>query len=198
MAKILLVEDNELNRDMLSRRLARRGYEVVIAVERRLQQRLGRVRLTFLDMSQRKTGIFDFTRANIARGAILRTDGDPLYRDIDREVDVTHEPVVLLGAEQTPDRLLPGTHRVASLLNRWLAGTLHNGHSTVQLGYYLDEFTFRFNRRNSRNRGLLWLRLVEQAVNTDPYPYSEIAAAGADHRQCPLHSSGYPIRTYEP
>jgi CheY-like chemotaxis protein len=33
MAKILLVEDNEMNRDMLSRRLARRGYEVLIAVD---------------------------------------------------------------------------------------------------------------------------------------------------------------------
>lgn len=60
--------------------------------------------------------------------------------------------------------------------------TLHNGHSTMQLGYYLDEFTFGFNRRNSRKRGLLWFRLVEQAVNTDPYPNSEIAAAGANHR----------------
>ncbi len=33
MARILLVEDNEMNRDMLSRRLVRRGYEVVIAVD---------------------------------------------------------------------------------------------------------------------------------------------------------------------
>ena len=33
LAKILLVEDNELNRDMLSRRLKRRGYDVVIAVD---------------------------------------------------------------------------------------------------------------------------------------------------------------------
>ena len=33
MAKLLLVEDNEMNRDMLSRRLVRRGYEVAIAVD---------------------------------------------------------------------------------------------------------------------------------------------------------------------
>lgn len=33
MARILLVEDNEMNRDMLSRRLARRGYEVIIAID---------------------------------------------------------------------------------------------------------------------------------------------------------------------
>ena len=33
MAKLLLVEDNEMNRDMLSRRLSRRGYEVIVAVD---------------------------------------------------------------------------------------------------------------------------------------------------------------------
>ena len=33
MAKILLIEDNEMNRDMLSRRLVKRGYEVVVAVD---------------------------------------------------------------------------------------------------------------------------------------------------------------------
>ena len=67
--------------------------------------------------------------------------------------------------------LLPAVHRVASLLKRWLAGTLHDGQSAAHLDYYLDEFIFRFNRRTSRSRGLLWYRLVQQAVNTDPHPY---------------------------
>ena len=57
-------------------------------------------------------------------------------------------------------------HQVASLLKRWLAGTMHDG----QADTYLDEFTFRFNRRTSRSRGLLWFRLVQQAVATDPHP----------------------------
>ncbi len=60
--------------------------------------------------------------------------------------------------------VLPGVHRVASLLKRWLAGTLHYGQSDKHLDYYLDEFTFRFNRRTSRSRGLLFYRLLEQAV----------------------------------
>jgi hypothetical protein len=71
---------------------------------------------------------------------------------------------------------------VASLLKRWLAGTLHNGHTSVHLDYYLDEFAFRFNRRSSRHRGLLWYRLVQQALATDPHPYRELTAAGLHHR----------------
>ena len=65
---------------------------------------------------------------------------------------------------------LPAVHRVASLLKRWLAGTLHDGQPPSQLAYYLDEFTFRFNRRTSRTRGLLFYRLFQQAVNTEPHP----------------------------
>jgi len=67
-------------------------------------------------------------------------------------------------------RILPATHRVAALLKRWLAGTLHHGQTVAHLDYYLDEFTFRFNRRNSRSRGLLFYRLLQQATHTDPHP----------------------------
>jgi hypothetical protein len=79
--------------------------------------------------------------------------------------------MVLMGASEPAHRLLPAVHRVASLLKRWIAGTLHNGEDTAHLDYYLDEFTFRFNRRKSNRRGLLWYRLVHQAVRTDPHPY---------------------------
>ncbi|MGH2704265.1 MAG: IS1595 family transposase, partial [Actinomycetota bacterium] len=64
-----------------------------------------------------------------------------------------------------------------SLLDRWLAGTLHYGQSAAHIGYYLDEFTFRFNRRTSRSRGLLFYRLLQQAASTDPYPLHELVAA---------------------
>jgi transposase-like protein/predicted RNA-binding Zn-ribbon protein involved in translation (DUF1610 family) len=150
--------------------------EAVIAVERRRPGGLGRIRLASIDSRQRKAEIFDFAKANLAPGSLLYTDGDKLYQDLDRELDITHEGLVLYHADDRPNHLLPGVHRVASLLKRWLAGTLHNGHSAAQLGYYLDEFTFRFNRRNSYRRGLLWYRLVQQAVSTDPHPYRDLIA----------------------
>jgi len=59
-------------------------------------------------------------------------------------------------------------------VNRWLAGRLHYGISHDHLAYYLDEFTFRFNRRSSTRRGLLFYRLLEQAVEVGPYPVKEL------------------------
>ena len=107
---------------------------------------------------------------------MLYTDGDKLYNDLAERVGVTHERIVLLRQADPAHELLPAVHRVASLLKRWLAGTLHDGQSTEHLAYYLDEFTFRFNRRTSRSRGLLFYRLLQQALNTDPHPLHEITA----------------------
>ena len=80
-------------------------------------------------------------------------------------------PIILFASNNPAHELLPAVHQVASLLKRWLAGTLHDGQSDTHLGYYLDEFTFRFNRRTSRSRGRVRHRLVQQAINTDPHPY---------------------------
>lgn len=76
---------------------------------------------------------------------------------------------------------------MASLLKRWLLGTHQGAVSREHLDYYLDEFTFRFNRRNSRSRGKLFMRLAEQAVAAPPAPYKSMVkcfaeAAGADHK----------------
>jgi transposase-like protein len=153
--------------------------EVMIAVERRHPRGLGRIRMRRVHMD-RKNEIFDFAIASIAPGTVLYTDGDRLYNDLSEEIDITHEPIVLMAANDPAHVLLPAVHRVASLLKRWLGGTLHYGQSAVHLDYYLDEFTFRFNRRTSRSRGLLFYRLLQQAVNTDPHPLHELVA-GPDH-----------------
>ena len=151
--------------------------EVVIAVELLHPSGFGRARLARIDSRHRKAEIFAFAKANLADGTILYTDGDPLYNDLPTQLAITHEPLVLVGADDPAHKLLPAVHRVASLLKRWLAGTLHSGQSGIHLDYYLDEFTFRFNRRTSRRRGLLWYRLVQQAVNTDPHPYRQLVAS---------------------
>ena len=70
--------------------------------------------------------------------------------------------------------LLPRVHRVVSLLKRWLLGTHQGAVSRVHLYYYLDEYTFRFNRRRSRHRGKLFFRLVQQALTVDPVPYRRL------------------------
>jgi hypothetical protein len=145
--------------------------EVVIAVERHHPKGLGRVRLRHIDMAHRRDELFDFTRDTIAAGSILYTDGETSYPDITRRLHLRHQPITLVSSASPAHEALPAVHQVASLLKRWLAGTLHDGQTDTHLGYYLDEFTFRFNRRTSRSRGLLWYRLVQQAVLTDPHPY---------------------------
>ena len=72
--------------------------------------------------------------------------------------------------------LLPRVHRVASLLKRWLLGTHQGAVGPEHLDYYLDEFTFRFNRRRSASRGKLFFRLLEQAVQVGPLPYEAMIA----------------------
>ena len=70
--------------------------------------------------------------------------------------------------------VLPNVHRVASLLKRWLLGNHQNFIGEQYLSYYLDEYTFRYNRRKSNSRGLLFKRLLEQAVQHEPIDYKSI------------------------
>src|SRR5205807_1289382 len=76
--------------------------------------------------------------------------------------------------KKTPSELLSRGHRVASLLKRWLIGTHQGAVSHKHLEYYLDEFTFRFNRRRSKSRGKLFFRLAQQALAVDPVTYDGI------------------------
>jgi hypothetical protein len=86
----------------------------------------------------------------------------------------SHHVVNLAASGDLAHVAMPQVHRVASLLKRWLLDTHQGAISHGQLDYYLDEFTFRFNRRGSRHRGLLSYRLIEGALLTDPKPYSAL------------------------
>jgi ISXO2-like transposase domain len=85
-----------------------------------------------------------------------------------------HQITVLKGKKEPASDLLPRVHLVISLLKRWLMGTHQGAVSHKHLDYYLDEFTFRFNRRKSASRGKLFYRLVQQAVAVGPSTYDEL------------------------
>jgi transposase-like protein len=82
-----------------------------------------------------------------------------------------HRITFLSDHPEPATELLPRVHLVVSLLKRWLLGTHQGAVSPAHLDYYLDEFTFRFNRRRSRHRGMLFYRLAQQAVQVEPVPY---------------------------
>lgn len=149
-------------------------FEVVVGIERQHPKGFGRIRLAHIESSMRKAEVFDFVQHNLAHGTIMYTDGDALYANVAKQLQIEHVPIVMVHAPEPAHVLLPGVHLVASLLERWIAGTLHDRVSDQHLAYYLDEFTFRFNRRTSRSRGMLWYRLVQQAVNTDPHPLAAL------------------------
>ena len=106
----------------------------------------------------------------IEPGSVIHTDGWEGYGGL-KAMGYKHKVTVLSRRRQSPSDLLPRVHLVASLLKRWLLGTHQGAVSSEHLAYYLDEFTFRFNRRKSKSRGQLFYRLIQQAVAVEPAPY---------------------------
>lgn len=145
---------------------------VMVAVEVGEEGALGRVRLARSE-SQNSTEMLDFAKRVIQPESHIRTDGAKNLRKLSN-MGFTHEYHVMMTAKEAAHELMPGVHLVASLLKRWVAGTLHHGITRDHLDYYLDEYTFRFNRRKSRSRGLLFYRLLQQAVATDPQPLKSL------------------------
>ena len=82
-----------------------------------------------------------------------------------------HQPRSISASGDPAHIVMPRVHRVAALLDRWWLGIHHGAIDADHLDYYLDEFTFRFNRRRSQARGLLFFRLLQQAVQHEPVPY---------------------------
>jgi transposase-like protein len=115
-----------------------------------------------------------FVQAAVVPGSRIHTDGWDGYAGLS-VLGYAHEVTVLRGRNSSaPAKLLPRVHRVAALLKRWLLGTHQGAVRPDHLDYYLDEYTFRFNRRTSRSRGKLFYRLIQQAVQVEPSPYKEM------------------------
>ena len=144
---------------------------VQIAVEKLGRNRLGRVRFAVADRPG-TLELVEFACRTVEPGSLIRTDGARMLRRL-TERGYEHQSVDIY-ASLDKSQELPGVHRVASLLKRWLAGTLHYRVSDKHLEYYLDEYAFRFNRRNSRARGMLFYRLLQQAVGTDPHSLHDL------------------------
>ena len=146
---------------------------VAVAVEREQPKGFGRCRMAPIPDASAET-LRAFLLENVEPGAKVITDGWGSYPGATKDLYV-HEP--LKGASgQDASKLLPGVHRVASLAKRWLLGTHQGSVEQAHLAAYLDEFVFRFNRRRSRSRGLVFYRVIELAVAHDPIRYREIVA----------------------
>jgi transposase-like protein len=149
-------------------RLTEEKALIIVAAEEK-DKGIGRIRLRRIsDMS--KVSLHGFVQQAIEPGSTVTTDGWNAYRGMD---GYNHNRQVQRHQSEG-EHLLPRVHRVVSLLKRWLLGTHQGAIGHAHLDYYLDEFTFRFNRRTSASRGKLFYRLVQQAVQVAPAPYYTI------------------------
>jgi transposase-like protein len=165
-----------------------RGKKVLtgIAVEIREPRGMGRCRMQPL-VDASATSLHRFVSEHVEPGAKVITDGWLGYSGLD-QLGYAHEPRSQRAARargDDPGKLLPAVHRVASLAKRWLLGTHHGSVEATHLASYLDEFVFRFNRRNSRSRGMLFYRTLELAVHHDPVRYTDLVVTRRPRRVPP-------------
>ena len=145
---------------------------VVIAIEIHQPKGFGRVRMRRVPDAS-GASLIPFVRDNIDLGSAVLTDSWRGYNDVATQ-GYAHIKTNLSDSGDPAHVLMPGVHRIAALLKRWLLGTHQGAVTGKHLDYYLDEYTFRFNRRTSRSRGLLFYRLMQQAVLTIPVSYRQI------------------------
>jgi transposase-like protein len=147
---------------------------VVVVAAEKSGRGMGRIRLhRVADVSA--DSLIPFVQAVAVPGSTIHTDGWSGYARLST-LGYQHHVAVISGGSDPAHVVMPRVHNVASLLKRWLMGTHQGGIQHRHLDYYLDEFTFRFNRRRSHARGLLFHRLAQQAVAVGPAPYHQIIA----------------------
>ena len=151
----------------------RRGDKSLIVVAVELEgKKVGRIRLRSIPDASAES-LHAFIKDAIEPGSIVHSDGWQGYKGLEQK-GYPCEVTVIGKQRKNAVKLLPHVHLVIALLKRWLLGTHQGAVNGAYLAYYLDEFTFRFNRRKSKSRGKLFYRLVQQAVTTAPAPYDQL------------------------
>ncbi len=150
---------------------------VVAAIELHDSGKLGRVRLGVVTDAS-KESLIGFIKNNIEVGSTIITDGWASYASLSNE-GFAHEVYIQTKAVSEEEKL-PHVHLIISLLKRWLLGTHQGAISDKHMQSYLDEYVFRFNRRKSAKRGLLFYRLLEGAVATRPTTTAELYGRQSD------------------
>jgi transposase-like protein len=165
-----------------------RGKKVLtgIAVEVREPKGLGRCRMAPLADASAES-LHAFLTDHVQPGAVVITDGWSGYTGLE-QLGYVHDRRSQRGARargEDPHELLPAVHRVASLAKRWLLGTHQGSIKAAHLPSYLHEFVFRFNRRHSRSRGMVFYRVLELAVAHQPVRYRDLIANPGRPRSTP-------------
>lgn len=145
---------------------------VVIAVEIHEPKGYGRIRMKRIDDAS-SNSLLGFISEAVEPGATILTDAWKGYNGLEK-LGYKHIKTNLSDSGDPAHVVMPGVHRIASLFKRLILGTHQGAVRKKYLDYYLDEYTFRFNRRSSLSRGLLFYRLMQNAVAIHPTTYQQI------------------------
>ena len=170
----LAITERQEAASMEKRKSSTNKVLVAMAVEMLQPKGFGRIRLRRIAKDS-AAYVVPFVQEVVEPGAHVRTDGSAAYRSL-AELGYAHERTVMLGSQVPAHVSMAGVHRVAALVQRWILGTHHGSVQPEHLDAYLDEFVFRFNRRTSNSRGMLFYRLLQQAVVTAPVTYQDVVA----------------------
>jgi len=152
------------------------GKSLVFIAAEMKEKEIGRIRLKRIPDAS-AASLIPAIQESIEPKSSLCTDAWKGYGGLST-TDYHHQ--VVRQSAAVGEQLLPGPHRVAALVKRWLQGTHQGAVRHTHLDYYLDEFVFRFNRRTSRFRGKLFFRLIQQAVITQPVTKEDILCGRVD------------------
>jgi transposase-like protein len=144
---------------------------IVIAAEED-GKRTGRIRMRRISRASGEH-LEKFISDAVQPGSVIHTDGWSGYDGL-TALGYVHEVSVITGSDKSAVELLPRVHHIIGLFKKWLHGTHQGAIAREHLDYYLDEYTFRFNRRTSRYRGKLFYRLLQNAVAIEPAPYESL------------------------
>ena len=139
----------------------------------------GRIRMRRIANASAKE-LHAFVEDMVEPGSLVHTDGWEGYSGLRRK-GYKHKAAPV--NDRKAFKVLPRVHKAASLLKRWLMGTHQGAVSREHLDCYLDEFTFRFNRRTSRYRGKLFYRLLQNAVAIDPAPFETLTKSARGRKK---------------
>ena len=140
------------------------GKALVVIAAQEDGKRIGRIRLRRVADAAGES-LEPAVWEMVEPGSTVRTDG---WRGYNGLMELGYQHRVVQKDAKLGDNLLPLVNTVASLIKRWLLGTHQGAVQASHLDYYLDEYTFRFNRRTSKSRGLLFYRLLTQAIDLGP------------------------------
>ncbi len=164
---------------------------VAVAVEVLSPKGFGRARMRCVPDAS-GASLVPFVCDAVEHGATILTDGWSGYNALAMHGFI-HQQTIVSHSNDPAHVSMPGVHRVAALLKRWLLGTHQGAVESDHLQGYLDEFTFRFNRRHAAFRGLLFRRLLEQAVQTSPVTYRSLVVNPAPKRIPPRPLSAHHV-----